>query len=277
MKVRLFSILVGGLLACVAMEANATVFGGSATGSWTDVVSVNPYNGDGDYNPPITPVPPEFDEDIFHTFNNDGGALPADSAIFQWGLTRTADGLYPSATDTIAPYRNQFEFNGVGSDGNLGWMDTDNPLLNPFAFGTFDYFNGSTYYSTGVNGVTLDIDFYIEDFFNIQVDSFAMQMKFEIENISNVPYPTSDNVNLINGHSLTRNFSSNGKYYQFEIMGFSDDGGQTITTDFSSPEGITASAELYARINEVPEPATFLLFGVGMVGLVGAKMRKKKV
>lgn len=272
MKFKIITTLSVVLLACIVVSANATIFNGSATGAWSNVDAANPYNGDGNYDPPNTAAVPGYGEDIYYTFNNDGGPLPADSASFQWGLTETAAGLYPTPTH---PNRNEFKFNGVGSDGNLGQMDTDNPALNPFLFGTFDYFNGSTYYSSGVNGVTLDLQFYLEDFLSVPVGFFSMQMEFEIENVSNYPVQTPDNVHLLNGQSLHQSFTSGGKMYRFDILGFSVDGGLTIKSQFSSPEGQMSGAGLYAQLNEVPEPATLLLFGFGFAGLFATKMRKR--
>ena len=66
--------------------------------------------------------------------------------------------------------------------------------------------------------------------------------------------------------------------YYLEVLGFSKDGGKTITADFSSPEGQTAQAGLYARITAqgcaVPEPATMVLFGLGAYGAFGARRRR---
>jgi len=56
-------------------------------------------------------------------------------------------------------------------------------------------------------------------------------------------------------------------------MGGTDIGGTTWTGPASEAHNITMNA---VGGNPVPEPATMLLFGTGLIGLVGSRLRKKK-
>ncbi len=250
MKVGLYVVLTAGLLAGSVSVVNATIFTGSATGSWGTVNSVG-------VNPP----------DLFDIENNDDGALLTDSALFWWGDPLTGTQWDSGST------RNEFIFNGIGSDGNLGVMDT--AWNAPFLLADFWYTNGEAYYAEGVLGVELDIDFFIQE----TGDTFTLTNSFDITNTVNDPGPVDDIVTL-NGTATSKTFFYDSRAYRLDILGFSTNLGQTIATDFSSPENSTNYAGLYGQITEVPvpEPATIMLFGTGLAGLLfGRRNKKNKV
>ena len=95
-------------------------------------------------------------------------------------------------------------------------------------------------------------------------------------NSSGDPTTDGDIVTVTSGVSNTT-FDYLGQTYTLELLGFSKDNGVTIVTDFSSPEGETATAGLYARIippTDIPDTgATLAMLGLGLLG-VGMIRRK---
>ena len=78
--------------------------------------------------------------------------------------------------------------------------------------------------------------------------------------------------------SSTETVVLNGQEYLLRILGFSQDGGQTILEDFLTSEGQNNTATLYARLEpppEIPAPATLALLGLGLFG-IGYKRHKQK-
>jgi hypothetical protein len=65
--------------------------------------------------------------------------------------------------------------------------------------------------------------------------------------------------------------------YFFNLLGFSTDGGVTIDSVFSSPEGSSNSAQLYGMLTTepVPEPASLLLFG-GALTAFASRLRRRR-
>jgi hypothetical protein len=225
---------VTAFVAATVFAVSAAPFSGSVVGSWVNVNSTDA-------------------TDIYSLSNND----PVGVATFNWGVASE-----PSTTD------NQFTFDGLGFSGI-----SEN---TPFAIGNFTYKNGSTIYSTGINGVDLEVGLTLTSPISL-TDNYTF--KFSIVNTTNStgdPVLDGDIVNVISSYAPTT-FTSAGVIYTLNLLGFSNDNGATIRTDFSSPENATQNAKLYARLTseipKVPEPSTVLLFGFGLLSLVGLRRR----
>ena len=226
--------------------SNAVTFVGTATGSFSDVISTD-------------------SSDVYSLSSHDAGGV----AAFNWGEFGS-----PGTTS----FDNQFTFDGIGSDGDPGWSIESE---SAFLIGNFSYRNGSTTNSAGIDGVSLNIALQITDPLNV-TGSYLFEF-----NITNTPNDTGNPVSdgdtvTVAGLYSTTTFVYGITEYTLQLLGFSSDFGATIRTDFSSPEGTRAYAGLFARItsdipNQVPEPATMLLFGLGLVSLLlGIKRTFKK-
>jgi len=222
--------------------AIATSFYGTAVGSWENIKSQP--------------------QDVTFVLNNDVGG----AAIFRWGLPVT----------TL--FDNQFIFDGLGSDYGAGWAAE---IGTPFLLGSFDYQNGSTAFSSTVNGVDLGIALLIESPTGLDVDTFVFDFSFFI---GNTPNTTGDHlldadIVTVTNNSRPFNFNYLDTDFTLELIGLSSDGGASIITGFSNPEGSVKSIGIYGQISEtapVPEPATLILLGTGLIGLAGFGRRKFK-
>ena len=246
LKKVLYSLLLFSLVV-MGTDAKATIFSGSVTGEWDNVNSTN-------------------SNDVFSILNNDPGGV----AQFNWGT----GGEYPATS-----FDNQFTFDGVGSDPGESEWDVEEEIA--FLLGDFDYRNGSTYNSTGVDGVDLNVMVSLSS--PINTDYSFSSFGFSITNTpNNTGNSTVDGDIVTLGNNTTGNsFTYAGTEYTLDILGFSQDSGNTFTYDFSSPEGETASAGLYGKISktggaQVPEPATIFLLGSGMLGLFGYRKKFRK-
>ena len=285
MKNTVLVVMSAGLLALSVASVNAQIFSGSATGTWNVVQSSSP---DGSIQDP-------YDEhsDEWGLENKDDGPNLTDDALFWWG-NDTWPNPWNNNTeiDLGSIYEHsEFRFNGVGSDGAFGSMDTTSNGI--FSFGDFSYQNGNHFNAENIIGVDLYLDFLLTDlgFGSQKSDIIAgttfekniyADIHFDIRNTSNASGLVDDEVTLSN-YSSSNFFDYNGTSYNLQILGFGEliidpiNGNWIdIQNSFLVAEEDTITRQLYARISPVPEPTTLLLFGTGLLGLIGIRRIKKK-
>jgi len=143
-----------------------------------------------------------------------------------------------------------------------------------FALGTFTHLNYPIY-EPSLTSIDLNVALNIQGF-----GSFTPTFHFNHTETPNVNGNELDNdlVTLTNP-ALNASFDDGINTYYFSLIGFSTDGGATITSSFSTVENQSNSAILYARITSkpitTPEPLTALLIGLGLVGLAAVKRKIK--
>ena len=156
----------------------------------------------------------------------------------------------------------------VNSDGSI------------FELGTFTHLNFPIY--TSISSIKLDLTIEDLNIFNINT-----VFTFDHNETSNWASPSSNPANndivKIENSIINELFEYGGDNYYFNLLGFSQDSGQTISTSFSTVEGQANTATLYGTITEypitpgataTPEPATFFLFGLGILGIAGVSRKK---
>ncbi len=172
---------------------------------------------------------------------------------------------------------------------NIGksWLNFEgNPFSeetgNVFSFGTLGYFNGTILAGTQADAVDLSVKLTFTTPSGIEED-FAYNLGL-INTVNTGDPVASADIVYLPGSIPDSYFTIGSIDYTLEFLGFGNPtvSGFTTVDKFHVLEGRYASAQLFGCItadfthDPIPEPATMLLFGTGLVGLIGGKIKKKK-
>lgn len=147
----------------------------------------------------------------------------------------------------------------------------------PFALGTFSHLNQPISSGSSITDIEYAFQFSTNGIPANLTDTFEFRHN-ETPNSTGTS-PADDDIVAISSVNLDQLITVNLNTFFFNLLGFSADGGVTISNVFSSPEGGNNSAVLYGivteeRLNAVPEPGTLGLLLTGVLGL--AVFRKKR-
>lgn len=192
--------------------------------------------------------------------NQDSGI----SNYLEWGKT--------GYCENCTPFNNYVQYDGVSFNVST------NTLFN---LGNLTYRNGSTW--DGFDGdfglmVSLSLNY---PFTQTHTFNFGFNILNTL-NLTGDPVLDGDKLRFASAGLSSQTFNYAGVDYTLQLSGFSTNGGQTILSEFNSPEGSAASASLYGQIlavepaqtTSVPEPASGV--GLTLLGLYFVRRAKNK-
>jgi len=223
-----------------------------------------------------------------------GATISLDAVVGVW--SNTTGGTNVTENTVSAGYNRVLwgiPATSAGRSG-LGFQGATAPsisLMSPFLIGNLQHYNrpielGTAASSTQLNlGVSLSIDGnpVSEGPFNFQ---FLID---ETRNSAPCAYPSTPGnpcADQITFTNLTTSsaFSIGGVDYVLELLGFSNDGGATLASNFISQENANNIIGLYGKLTArepdnpqpIPEPASMVMIGAGLAGLGLIRRRRAK-
>ncbi|NMG06495.1 choice-of-anchor K domain-containing protein [Brasilonema sp. UFV-L1] len=176
---------------------------------------------------------------------------------FTWGRSRPDDreNNYGTAANQLTFTGNSFSADDVGS---------------LFKIGDLEYYNGKVEGDTNVDSVPLKLTL---PFTNPNTFSEVFNFGFQLVNTPNLGNSPEEDADIvyIKDNFGTRSFKFDGNEYLLNLIGFSQDGGNTSVNKFSVIEDQRTTAGIYATITrvtppqQVPEPASFV--GLSLLGI----------
>lgn len=149
----------------------------------------------------------------------------------EWGTT-------PPECDLCTKFNNYVQYDGTG------FSSAAESLFN---LGKLTYRNGST-----LDSFDGDFPLTVALFFNGPIArSQTFNFLFNIRNTENVtgnPVLDGDRLRFSTDGIASQTFSYDGIDYTLQLIGFSNDFGRTIVSEFNSPEGNIAEASLFGKI-----------------------------
>lgn len=171
------------------------------------------------------------------------------------------------------PFNNFVQYDGVGFNAEVGSL---------FNLGNLAYRNGSVW-DTFNGDFPLSINLSLTNpVSNTQGFNYSFNI-FNTPNINGNAVLDGDRLRFSGGLLSSSKFNYDGVDYALELVGFSSDRGQTIVSEFNSPEGTIAYASLYGKFTaltppsqkSVPEPTTVM--SLSLLGIYFATRRRQKI
>jgi hypothetical protein len=153
------------------------------------------------------------------------------------------------------------------------------PLGSAFLLGSFVHINQPT--GGTVTGVDYTFGFDTNGVPASLSDTFHFTVN-DTPNINPCGFPSvsfCDDFITVSSVNLNSLITVGGDTYYFNLLGFSQDGGATISTVFQTQEGMSNHADLYGVVTSQPITApdagsSLLLLGMGLAGLAAWRQRR---